>query len=158
MVKEPNRWQPLSQPIMAWFMMTSSNRSIFRVTGILCRKYTDHQWNPRTRASDAELWCFLWSAPWRSGWVNNDETGDWDAIVPIMTTLQCFFLTHVCIIQPWCVDSPQYHIYTLLIWIIVGSDDMMACCLFGIRPSTEPVMTSHQSDSEKNFQIKCDQD
>ena len=22
------------------------------------------------------LWCFLWSAPWINGWVNNGETGD----------------------------------------------------------------------------------
>ena len=31
---------------------------------------------PRTKASDAELWCFLWSAPWINGWVNTREAGD----------------------------------------------------------------------------------
>ena len=47
-----------------WTMMTSSNGNIFPrywpfVRGI-------HRWIPRTNASDAELWCFLWSAPeWR---------------------------------------------------------------------------------------------
>ena len=30
----------------------------FRVTGPLCGEFTGHRW-----ASDAELWCFLWSAP-----------------------------------------------------------------------------------------------
>ena len=35
-----------------------------------------HRWIPRTKASDAELWCFLWSAPELSGWVNNREAGD----------------------------------------------------------------------------------
>ena len=30
----------------------------------------------RTKASDTELWCFLWSAPELSGWVNNREAGD----------------------------------------------------------------------------------
>ena len=44
-------------------MMTSSNEDIFRVTGPVCGKFTGHQWIPRTKASDAELWCFLWSAP-----------------------------------------------------------------------------------------------
>ena len=34
------------------------------------------RWIPRTKASDAELWCFLWSAPWMNGWVNNREAGD----------------------------------------------------------------------------------
>ena len=43
--------------------MTSSNRNIFRVTGHLCGEFTGRQWIPRTKASDAELWCFLWSAP-----------------------------------------------------------------------------------------------
>ena len=36
-------------------MMTSSNWNIIRVTG--------HRWLPPTKASDADLWCFLWSAP-----------------------------------------------------------------------------------------------
>ena len=31
---------------------------------------------PSQRASDAELWCFLWSAPCINGWVNNHEAGD----------------------------------------------------------------------------------
>ena len=44
------------------FMMTSSNGNIFRVTGHLCGEFTGHLWIPRTKASDAELWCFLWSA------------------------------------------------------------------------------------------------
>ena len=44
------------------FMMTSSNRNIFRVTGYLCGKFTGPREIPRTKASDAQLWCFLWSA------------------------------------------------------------------------------------------------
>ena len=31
----------------------------FRVTGHLCGEFTGHRWIPRTKASDAELWCFL---------------------------------------------------------------------------------------------------
>ena len=54
-------------------MMTSSNGNIFRVTCHLCGEFTGHRWIPRTKASDAELWCFLWSA---SDWVNNREAGD----------------------------------------------------------------------------------
>ena len=44
-------------------MKTSSNGSIFRVTGHLCGGFTGHWWLPCTKVSDAELWCFLWSAP-----------------------------------------------------------------------------------------------
>ena len=36
---------------------------IFRVTGPLCGEFTGHHWIPLTKASDAELSCFLWSAP-----------------------------------------------------------------------------------------------
>ena len=57
-------------------MMTSSNGSIFRVTGPLCGEFTGHWWIPLTKASDAELRCFLWSAPWINGWVNNHQAGD----------------------------------------------------------------------------------
>ena len=44
-------------------MMTSSNGNIFRVTGPLCGEFTGHPWIPRTKASDAEPWCFLWYSP-----------------------------------------------------------------------------------------------
>ena len=57
-------------------MMTSSNGNVFRVTGPLCGEFTGDRWIPHTRASDAELWCFLWSASWINGWVNNREAGD----------------------------------------------------------------------------------
>ena len=43
-----------------YIMMTSSNGNIFRVTGHLCGKFTGPRWISRTKASDAELWCFLW--------------------------------------------------------------------------------------------------
>ena len=37
---------------------------------------TGHRWIPLTKASDAELLCFLWSAPWINGWVNNRKSDD----------------------------------------------------------------------------------
>ena len=57
--QRPNSESPI------WFlhMMTSSSGNMSRVTGHLCGKFTDHRWIPRTKASDAERWCFLWSAP-----------------------------------------------------------------------------------------------
>ena len=58
------------------FMMTSSNGNIFRVTAPLCGEFTGHRWIPHSKASDAELWCFLWSTPWINGWINNREAGD----------------------------------------------------------------------------------
>ena len=49
--------------------MTSWNWSIFLVTGLLrglplnSGEFTGYRWIPCTKANDAELWCFLWSAP-----------------------------------------------------------------------------------------------
>ena len=34
------------------------------------------RWISLTKAGDEELWCFLWSAPWMNGWVNNSEADD----------------------------------------------------------------------------------
>ena len=57
-------------------MITSSNGNIFRVAGPLCGEFTGHRWIPHTKARDAELWCFLWSAHLMNGWANNHEAGD----------------------------------------------------------------------------------
>ena len=44
-------------------VMVSWNESIFPVTGLLCEEITGYRWIPPTKASDAELWCYFWSAP-----------------------------------------------------------------------------------------------
>ena len=59
----PSRRKGGRIPIISVNMMTSSNGYIFRVTGPLCGEFTGHRWIPRTKASDAEFWCFPWSAP-----------------------------------------------------------------------------------------------
>ena len=49
-------------PLVVYRMMTSSNGNILCVTGHLCGEFTGHRWIPHTKASEAELWCFLSSA------------------------------------------------------------------------------------------------
>ena len=70
-------------------MMTSSNGNIWRVTGPLCGEFTGHRWIPRTKASGAELWCFLLSLlclnkrlrkQWR-GWWFETPSSHYDVIV-----------------------------------------------------------------------------
>ena len=65
-------------------MMTSSNGNISHVTGHLCGEFTGHRWIPRTKASDAELWCFIWSAlnkrlskQWRGWWFQTSSRSLW---------------------------------------------------------------------------------
>ena len=57
------------------FMMTSSNRNIFRVTGPLCGEFTTPgefpTQKPVTRSVDVILIC-----AWINDWVNNREAGD----------------------------------------------------------------------------------
>ena len=43
--------------------------------------------NPRTKASDVELWCFLWSALEQTVKQTIARLVIWDAIAPIMTSL-----------------------------------------------------------------------
>ena len=42
----------------------------------MCEELSGHRWIPLTKASGAELWCFLWPASWINSWVNNSEAGD----------------------------------------------------------------------------------
>ena len=55
-------WMPQSHCIM----MKSWNGNIFRITGPLCGEFIGHRWIPLTSASDAQLWCIIWSAPERA--------------------------------------------------------------------------------------------
>ena len=53
-------------PICAVFetlVLPQNYGNIFRVTVPLWREFTGHRWIPLTKASDVELWCFLWSVP-----------------------------------------------------------------------------------------------
>ena len=63
------------KPVFGWKMhsqisliiMTSSNGNIFRLL-----EFTADRWIPRTKASDAVLWCFLWGV-WINGCANNHD-------------------------------------------------------------------------------------
>ena len=67
--------------------MTSSNVNIFRVTGPSWVESTGHWWISLTKASDAELWCFLWSAPEQTIEKTTETPAIWDAIALIMMSL-----------------------------------------------------------------------
>ena len=58
----------ISELQLAWWhmepgyhIMTSLNENIFRINGPLLGESTGCGWIPLTKASDAELWYFLWS-------------------------------------------------------------------------------------------------
>ena len=59
-----------------WFMVTSWNGNIFRITGPLCGEFTGLRWIPHTKASDAELSCFFFIGALLNAWVNTRGAGD----------------------------------------------------------------------------------
>ena len=61
--------------------------NIFRVTGPLWVELTGQRWIPLTKASDAELWCFLGSAPEQTDEQTTGTPVIWDGITLIMTSL-----------------------------------------------------------------------
>ena len=67
--------------------------------GPLWGESTGDRWIPLTKASDAELWCSLWSAPgWINGWTNNRDADNFrrhhahnDVTVMMMMEFQGLF-------------------------------------------------------------------
>ena len=57
-------------------MMTPQSGNIFRVSGLLCGKFTGRRWIPRTKASGAELWYICLICTWTNSWANNGDAGD----------------------------------------------------------------------------------
>ena len=83
----------LVTPTIGWDIMRCWHDDVikwihfFRVTGHLWGESTGHRWLPLTKASDAELWCFLWSAPEPTVEQKKETLEIWDAIALIMTSL-----------------------------------------------------------------------
>ena len=62
--------------ILGIYMMTSSNGSIFRVTGLLCGEFTNHRWIPHKKGQWRGALMFSLICVWINDWVNNREAGD----------------------------------------------------------------------------------
>ena len=60
--------------------------NVFRVADPLLGESTGHWWIPLTKASDAELWCFVWYAPVQTVQQTIETPVIWDAISLIMTS------------------------------------------------------------------------
>ena len=67
-------------------IMTSSIGHIFRITGPLWEESTRHRWIPLTKASEEELWCFLY-LPEQTVEQTIGTQVIWDAIALIMMSL-----------------------------------------------------------------------
>ena len=59
-----------------WKYMMSSNGNIFRVTGLLCGKFTGHRWIPPHKRQWRGTLMFCLICAWMNGLVNNRKAGD----------------------------------------------------------------------------------
>ena len=107
-------------------MMMSSNGNIFRVTGHLCGDFTGSRWIPHTKASDAELWCFL------NDWVNNREAGDLRRYRAHYDVIVMFLFLAIVVRNPtrrlqrnWRVDEPPT---SLVHSLSNGCNAIYICC------------------------------
>ena len=83
--------KPLPEAMMNQFndkyVMKSSNGNIFCITSPLWAEFSGHRWIPLIKASDTELWYFLWSAPEQMVEQTIEMMVIWDTIMSIMTSL-----------------------------------------------------------------------
>ena len=122
--------------------MTSSNGKLFRATGSLCGESTGPRWISLTTASDAELWCFLGSAPWINGWVNNREAGDlrrqrahYGVIVRVVQRLYRSY---------WLCITSIYINMTLMVWFFAMPFSILTLqhCLLRIKDEAMSLLLS----------------
>ena len=130
-----------------WNMMTSWNGNIFRATGHLCGEFIGPRWIPRTKASDAELWCFLWSASdkrlskqsWGGLWFETPlrplwhHRNDWG----ISTHIKCVSLRIYINVESLCTQLSIKLSISISVWPIEAiwrhwsgttRAELMACC------------------------------
>ena len=119
------------------FMMMSSNGNNFRVTGSLCGEFAAPRWIRLTKASDAELWGFLWYVPWINGWVNNREAGDlrrhrahYDVIV-IYCDANINYSWLILILFPVWYWKHRHKIYWVRRWKLSVHMSWIPFCLVG---------------------------
>ena len=103
-------------------MMTSSNGNIFLVTGPLWWESTDDRWIPITKASDAELWCFVWSAPEQTVEQTLEMQVIWYAIAFIMARL--WRPSGLCFVVTCCGLVPLIQIYMYSFVLRITSFDL----------------------------------
>ena len=137
-------------------MMTSPNGKIFRVTGPLCGEFTGHRWIPRTKASEAEFWCFFSICAWINGWVNNHEASDlrrhgahYDVIVIGIAALYARFYKFEQQLNSWR-PSDAY----MRQWIIPPLLQIMACRLFGTNSLLDSMLPYSQLDTKEYISVK----
>ena len=118
------------QPTRQYYMMTSSNGNIFRVTGPLCREFTGYQWIPLTKANERGALMFSLICAWINGWVINREAGDLRRHRPHCdVTIMSWYFVPSSLYLHWTSRVPFYlqdtTFYVLRLWLPVVARDVL---------------------------------
>ena len=92
--------------------MTLSKGNIFLVTSLIWGESTGDHWTPPTKASDAELWYFLWIDQWRRAF---------------MFSLICV-RTNGCVNNRHASDLRRHHA-NYDVTVIINSEAFMTLCV-----------------------------
>ena len=114
-------------------MMTSTNRSIFHVTGPFWGESTGDWWFPLTKASDTKLWCFLRSTPEQMVDQTIKSLLIWDAISVMSLWLRWLydFISFLpCPHLRSCFPSPMQQLLHLTSHQIFPRQDWLLVLLF----------------------------
>ena len=66
----------ITGPMVLWYMMTSSNGNIFRVTRPLCGEFTGSRLISPHKGQRRGTLMFCLICSWKNGWLNNRDVGD----------------------------------------------------------------------------------
>ena len=121
------------------FMMMSSNENIFHVTGPLWGESTCQQWIPLTKASDMELWCYLWSAPEHMVEQTLETLVIWDGIMLIIVRRAGLLLSQQDFEWRWSV--PLFQCLTVLEFSFILFDLCLLITFFNFIMNYVPIVT-----------------
>ena len=102
-----------------------------------------HRWIPLTKASDAELWCFLWSSPEQTSEQTIETPVIWEAIALIMTSLYWYVWNKLISQIPPPPSSPvragygclvsskfeQHSSLVIIVWYVTPHDNNKGKCV-----------------------------
>ena len=111
----------------------------FFVTGPLCGEFTGQRWIPRTKASDAELWCFLWSVPKQTVEQTMARLVIWDAIVLIIVRRAGLLWSQQDFEWRWSV--PLFKCLTVLEFSFILFDLCLLITFFNFIMNYVPIVT-----------------
>ena len=92
------------------------------------REITCHRWIPLTKASDAELWCFLWPMLWTNSWGASglrSHRAYHDVTVMVTSSNDAFTKNSGTIItQMWYIDHTRA---AYIFWSVLNMHIMKTC-------------------------------